>query len=146
MDKLAQHYAANAFVDEFEKLAGYELSEAEREYLYKEAMLNLGQVAMKGRQLMQVGAAMAKNPAAAASQLTQKAQMAAMNMQMSQPFQQMAMNPAMATTMAGGSLMGAAQNAAVGGLGRMGLGALGNAAPKLQGVTGTLSSALDAVV
>lgn len=146
MDKLAQHNAANAFVDEFEKLAGYELSEAEREYLYKEAMLNLGQVAAKGKQLMQAGAAMAKNPAAAAQQLTQKAQMAAMNVQMNPALQQMATNPAMATTLAGGSLAGAAGNALAGTVGRAGLNALGTAVPKLQSTTNALGGALDAIV
>lgn len=146
MDKLAQHYAANAFVDEIEKIAGYALSDDEREFLYKEAMLNIGQIAAKGKQLMQAGAAMAKNPAAAASQLTHKAQMAAMKAQTSPAFGQALQNPAMFSAMAGGSALGAAQNVITGGAARMGLGAVGQAVPKMQGVTNTLGSAMDAIV
>ena len=40
MDKLA-HYRAVAFVDELEKIAGYEFDDDVREYLYKEAAFNL---------------------------------------------------------------------------------------------------------
>ncbi len=79
MDKLA-HYRAVAFVDELEKIAGYEFDEDVREYLYKEAAFNLAAIS---KNLTEGAKKVLQNPGAAAAKVANKAKMGAINLQTS---------------------------------------------------------------
>jgi hypothetical protein len=138
MEKLAAHYTALAFVDEVETLCGRPFEDEVREYLYKEAMFNLSTVAAKGKEFIRKGQEMVKNPAAAASGITQAAQRAAVKAQSSQAWQTAAMNPAAAAFNMGGDLVNMAAAKVIGG----GLGAAAKSAQpgKLQTGLNTMSS------
>lgn len=96
MDKLA-HYRAVAFIDELEKIAGYEFDEDVREYLYKEAAFNLAAIS---KNLTEGAKKVLQNPGAAAANVANKARMGAVNLQASaggQAFMNSAMKGGMQT-------------------------------------------------